>query len=178
MCRPSPDALSPAHCRPSLACSGAQRAVYEAVLEVHRSCLEACRPGSTLRQLHHISVRLLADALAQASQLTLPACQCTCLSLLPISHNPHPCRGGVRASSVACASWPCLSTYYPAPACLPAAAAAGGAAGADCRRHHARLVPPLLPTLWCGLLPHSHLAVRPASRASLLAITAAVLGVQ
>lgn len=45
--------------------SGAQKAVYEAVLEVHRTCLDACQPGSTLRQLHHISVRLLADALAQ-----------------------------------------------------------------------------------------------------------------
>ncbi len=45
--------------------SGAQRAVYEAVLDVHRTCLEVCRPGATLRQLHHISVRLLSDAIAQ-----------------------------------------------------------------------------------------------------------------
>ncbi|KAL4459002.1 hypothetical protein ABPG75_013867 [Micractinium tetrahymenae] len=45
--------------------SGAQRAVYEAVLDVHRACLDTCRPGATLRQLHHISVRLLSDALAQ-----------------------------------------------------------------------------------------------------------------
>ncbi|KAL4859087.1 Intermediate cleaving peptidase 55 [Chlorella vulgaris] len=45
--------------------SGAQRAVYEAVLSVHRACLAACKPGTTLRQLHHTSVRLLADALAQ-----------------------------------------------------------------------------------------------------------------
>ena len=177
MCRPSPDALVPAHCRPSLACSGAQRAVYEAVLEVHRSCLEACRPGSTLRQLHHISVRLLADALAQASQLALPACQCTCLSLLPLSHNPHPCRGGVRASSVACASWPCLSTYYPAPTCLlllllQLGVLPGQTAG-DIMQGSYRRFYPHSGAACC----HTH-TVRPASRASLLAITAAVLGVQ
>lgn len=45
--------------------SGAQRAVYEAVLEVHQACLDICQPGATLRQLHHVSVRLLAEALAQ-----------------------------------------------------------------------------------------------------------------
>ncbi|EFN53170.1 hypothetical protein CHLNCDRAFT_136970 [Chlorella variabilis] len=49
--------------------SGAQRAVYDAVLEVHRACLEACQPGATLRQLHHISVRLLAEAIAQLGLL-------------------------------------------------------------------------------------------------------------
>ena len=53
------------HTFPSPCRSGAQRAVYEAVLDVHRTCLEACQPGATLRQLHHISVRLLADALSQ-----------------------------------------------------------------------------------------------------------------
>lgn len=45
--------------------SDAQRAVYEAVLEVHRACLDACQPGATLRQLHQISVRLLTEALVQ-----------------------------------------------------------------------------------------------------------------
>lgn len=39
------------------------------MLEVHRSCLVACQPGATLRQLHHLSVRLLADALAQLGVL-------------------------------------------------------------------------------------------------------------
>ena len=51
---------------PRSACSAAQRDVYEAVLEVHRACLAACRPGATLRHLHHLSVRLLSEALAQA----------------------------------------------------------------------------------------------------------------
>jgi hypothetical protein len=49
----------------SLGRSGPQRAVYEAVLEVHRACLEACRPGATLRHLHQMSVRLLSEALVQ-----------------------------------------------------------------------------------------------------------------
>lgn len=49
----------------AMLCSGAQRAVYEAVLEVHQACLDICQPGATLRQLHHVSVRLLAEALAQ-----------------------------------------------------------------------------------------------------------------
>lgn len=32
---------------------------------MHQACLDACQPGATLRQLHHMSVRLLAEALAQ-----------------------------------------------------------------------------------------------------------------
>eukprot|EP00887_Chlorella_sp_A99_P006650 scaffold3.g6650.t1 len=41
-----------------------QRAVYEAVREVHALCVSACRPGASLRELHHASVRALAEALA------------------------------------------------------------------------------------------------------------------
>jgi hypothetical protein len=39
--------------------------VYDAVLSVHAACLGAVRPGATLRHLHHLSVRLLVDAIAQ-----------------------------------------------------------------------------------------------------------------
>jgi len=42
------------------ACSGAQRAVYEAVLEVHQACLDLCQPGATLRQLHPLSLPRVA----------------------------------------------------------------------------------------------------------------------
>jgi len=42
---------------------GAHRDVYQAVYETHAALLRACRPGSTLRQLHHMSVDLLRDAL-------------------------------------------------------------------------------------------------------------------
>lgn len=44
--------------------SGAQAAVYDAVLEAHRRLLAAVRPGATLRALHSASIRLLAEALA------------------------------------------------------------------------------------------------------------------
>lgn len=43
--------------------SGAQRAVYDIVLDVHRRCLAAVQPGATLRQLHQLSVRLLCEGL-------------------------------------------------------------------------------------------------------------------
>lgn len=43
--------------------SSPQTAIYEAVLSAHRQLIEACRPGVTLRQLHHLSVRLLTDSL-------------------------------------------------------------------------------------------------------------------
>lgn len=42
---------------------GANRDVYEAVLETHAALLRACVPGNTLRQLHHMSVDMLRDAL-------------------------------------------------------------------------------------------------------------------
>ena len=69
---------------PRSACSAAQRDVYEAVLEVHRACLAACRPGATLRNLHHLSVRLLSEAMAQASSndgWAAAACQTSAASL-------------------------------------------------------------------------------------------------
>jgi Xaa-Pro aminopeptidase len=40
-----------------------QLAVYEAVLATHQQLIAACRPGTTMRQLHQLSVRLLAEAL-------------------------------------------------------------------------------------------------------------------
>ena len=43
--------------------NGAQLAVYDSVLMAHRRLLSACRPGATLRQLHHLSLRLLAESL-------------------------------------------------------------------------------------------------------------------
>jgi Xaa-Pro aminopeptidase len=43
--------------------SGAQRALYEAVLHAHSACVAACRPGATMRDIHALSVRLLCDAL-------------------------------------------------------------------------------------------------------------------
>lgn len=43
--------------------SGAQLDVYNAVLMAHRKLLAACRPGTTMRQLHHLSLRLLAESL-------------------------------------------------------------------------------------------------------------------
>lgn len=42
---------------------GANRDVYQAVLETHAALLRACVPGYTLRQLHHMSVDLLRDAM-------------------------------------------------------------------------------------------------------------------
>jgi Xaa-Pro aminopeptidase len=44
--------------------SGAQAAVYNAVLDTHHKLLQAVRPGATLRQLHHASIRLLSENLA------------------------------------------------------------------------------------------------------------------
>ncbi len=76
------------------ACSGAQRAVYEAVLEVHQACLDLCQPGATLRQLHHVSVRLLADALAQVrcfrTETGLEDCVLVLRGLAPTSAAPLP----------------------------------------------------------------------------------------
>ena len=43
--------------------SGAQAAVYDAVLTAHRRLLDAVRPGATLRALHHTSIRFLSEAL-------------------------------------------------------------------------------------------------------------------
>lgn len=45
--------------------SGAQAAVYGAVLDAHRRLLSAVRPGATLRALHHASIRLLSEALVE-----------------------------------------------------------------------------------------------------------------
>ncbi|KAK3272650.1 hypothetical protein CYMTET_19071 [Cymbomonas tetramitiformis] len=45
--------------------TSAQREVYEAVLDVHRQCLEASVEGGTLRELHYLSVRTLSEALRQ-----------------------------------------------------------------------------------------------------------------
>ena len=42
---------------------GAHRDVYQAVYETHAALLRSVRPGVTLRQLHHMSVDLLRDAL-------------------------------------------------------------------------------------------------------------------
>lgn len=43
--------------------SSPQLAVYEAVLNAHKALLGACKPGTTLRQLHHMSIRLLSESL-------------------------------------------------------------------------------------------------------------------
>jgi len=40
-----------------------QRQVYDMVLEVHRRCISACKPGSSIRELHALSVRLISEAL-------------------------------------------------------------------------------------------------------------------
>jgi Xaa-Pro aminopeptidase len=37
--------------------------VYELVLHVHRACLEAARPGASIRGLHDLSVRLLCEGI-------------------------------------------------------------------------------------------------------------------
>jgi len=49
--------------------SAAQREVYEVVLEVHRQCVEQCRSGKTLRQVHNLSVRLISEAVASLGLL-------------------------------------------------------------------------------------------------------------
>ncbi|KAL3157592.1 hypothetical protein ABBQ32_012043 [Trebouxia sp. C0010 RCD-2024] len=41
-----------------------QAAVYQIVQEVHRQCVAFCRPGNTLRELHHLSIQLLSEGLA------------------------------------------------------------------------------------------------------------------
>ena len=41
-----------------------QRAIYEIVLDAQRQCIEACRVGAKLRDVHHLSVRVLSDGLA------------------------------------------------------------------------------------------------------------------
>jgi Xaa-Pro aminopeptidase len=43
--------------------TGPQRDVYELVLEVHQACLQAARPGTSIRKLHDLSVRLLCDGI-------------------------------------------------------------------------------------------------------------------
>jgi len=43
--------------------TGAQRDVYEIVLETRRRCLEACKPGSTLAKVHQLSIQLLSEGL-------------------------------------------------------------------------------------------------------------------
>ncbi|KAI8476421.1 MAG: peptidase M24, structural domain-containing protein [Monoraphidium minutum] len=45
--------------------SGAQRDVYDVVLDARRRVLEAVRPGATLGRLHQLSVRLLSEGLQQ-----------------------------------------------------------------------------------------------------------------
>ena len=42
-----------------------QREVYERVLEAHEACLEMCREGNTLRDVHKVSVHLLSKALSR-----------------------------------------------------------------------------------------------------------------
>lgn len=49
--------------------SPAQRDVYEAVLAARRACADAVRPGATLREMHAISVRTLAGAMADLGLL-------------------------------------------------------------------------------------------------------------
>jgi Xaa-Pro aminopeptidase len=44
--------------------TGGQAAVYNAVLDTHQQLLESVRPGATLRQLHHTSIKLLSENLA------------------------------------------------------------------------------------------------------------------
>lgn len=53
--------------------SGAQAAVYGAVLGAHRQLLAAVYPGVTLRQLHALSVRLLGEALVDLGVLPAAA---------------------------------------------------------------------------------------------------------
>eukprot|EP00803_Ostreobium_quekettii_P010850 evm.model.scf_529.2 EVM.evm.TU.scf_529.2 scf_529:11289-17679(+) len=43
--------------------SGPQRDLYNVVRAVHTRCLEACQPGVSLMQLHHLSVRFLCEGL-------------------------------------------------------------------------------------------------------------------
>ncbi|EFJ50376.1 hypothetical protein VOLCADRAFT_58370, partial [Volvox carteri f. nagariensis] len=43
--------------------SGPQRDVYAVVLEAHQRCLAACRPGSSIRELHALSIDILSEGL-------------------------------------------------------------------------------------------------------------------
>ena len=45
--------------------SGPQRALYELVLAVHQACLQAARPGTSIRRLHDLSVHLMCDGIHQ-----------------------------------------------------------------------------------------------------------------
>jgi len=49
--------------------TGAQAAVYNAVLDTHQRLLELVRPGATLRELHHTSIKLLSEKLADLGVL-------------------------------------------------------------------------------------------------------------
>lgn len=44
--------------------SSEQSAVYQVVQDVHRQCVNYCRPGHTLRELHNLSIQLLSEGLA------------------------------------------------------------------------------------------------------------------
>ncbi|GAX78649.1 hypothetical protein CEUSTIGMA_g6087.t1 [Chlamydomonas eustigma] len=41
--------------------SGPQADVYDIVLDVHRRCVEACRPGCSIRELHTLSTQLISE---------------------------------------------------------------------------------------------------------------------
>ncbi|KAK9839588.1 hypothetical protein WJX84_002219, partial [Apatococcus fuscideae] len=43
----------------------AQRLVYDVVQDVHRRCVEECVVGGTLRAIHHLSIQLLSEGLAE-----------------------------------------------------------------------------------------------------------------
>ncbi|GIL85310.1 hypothetical protein Vretimale_10733 [Volvox reticuliferus] len=45
--------------------SGPQRDVYAIVLEAHQRCLAACRPGSSIRELHALCVDILSEGLRE-----------------------------------------------------------------------------------------------------------------
>jgi len=45
--------------------TGPQREVYELVLEAHQRCIEQCVVGSTLKQIHRLSVELLSQAVSK-----------------------------------------------------------------------------------------------------------------
>lgn len=43
--------------------SGPQKEVYDIVLEAHRKCVEACRPGTSIHNLHLLSTRLISQGI-------------------------------------------------------------------------------------------------------------------
>lgn len=52
-------------CWPVSGCfSPEQAAVYQVVQDAHRQCVDYCRPGHTLRELHNLSINLLSEGLA------------------------------------------------------------------------------------------------------------------